>query len=408
MKYDLIVIGGGPAGLSAALTARQHGAHVALVDENMELGGKLLGQLHEDKQNGWWIGQHIAKQLADDINSKGVDLFLGKEVWGVFPEWKVMLNDGEKLQSRHIVIATGAAEHANPLPGWTIPGVMAIGAAQTLNNYYRVKPGKKVAIVGVDPLSMTVAHELKMAGIDVVGIFLPFNNFFSQEKAKPKLVMRQLMGLAHLAPSRFLQLGKYFKNNSLIQSMTTKLFPKGGIKVWDIPLHLKKAVNFIHGDDAVTAIQTVDLTSSGEIIPKSEKKIDVDTVCISGRLYPLTELASALGCKFAHIKELGGHVPLHSEELETTIENVFIAGNITGIESAKVAIAQGELVGHVISNRLNLLKQKDKINEAKQQVIYERENALLHFQENVQFGREKQRHYWKEYVRLNNKKEAIR
>ena len=81
----------------------------------------------------------------------------------------------------------------------------------------------------------------------------------------------------------------------------------------------------------------------------------MDRVCISGGLYPLSELAAAAKCEFAYAEELGGHVPLHSPEMETTQRGIFVAGNITGIEGAKIAMAQGELVGTVISERLGLL-----------------------------------------------------
>ena len=77
-------------------------------------------------------------------------------------------------------------EKAIPIPGWTTPGVMAIGAAQVLTNDHRVKPGQRVAIVGVDPLSLTVAHEIKIAGIDVVGIFIAPSNEFSLDKSNPQ------------------------------------------------------------------------------------------------------------------------------------------------------------------------------------------------------------------------------
>lgn len=406
MRYDLVIVGGGPAGLTAALTASQYGVSVAIIDENPTLGGKLLGQLHEDPNDGWWIGQQTAQELTEKVQKAGVDILLGCEVWGVFPSWQVMLSNGEKISASYLLLATGAAEHTNPLPGWTKPGVIGIGAAQTLNNYYRVKVGHKVAIVGVDPLAMTVAHELKMAGIDVVGIYLPSNYYFSHEKSNPENVMRQLMGMAHLAPGRFLRLGKYFKTNAFIQRIATKFYPKKGIKVWGIPLYLKKAVNNIMGDGSVTGIQTIELTASGELIPKSEQTIEVDAVCISGRLYPLTELASALGCEFAHIEELGGHIPIHSSELETSIENVFVAGNITGIESAKVSMAQGELVGQVISNRLKLTNDDSEIKNAIKKVAYEREHALLQFQENVIGGRQRQSDLWNSFDITRSKKEV--
>src|SRR5699024_3600722 len=87
-------------------------------------------------------------------------------------------------------------------------------------------------------------------------------------------------------------------------------------------------------------------TPDGDIVPGTEELIEVDFVCIAGGLYPLAELAALAGCPFYHIPELGGHVPLHNEKMETTQDGLYVAGNITGIEGAKVAISQGVVAGY--------------------------------------------------------------
>ena len=113
--------------------------------------------------------------------------------------------------------------------------------------------------------------------------------------------------------------------------------------MWGMPIHIRKAIVKINGTEKVESVTMVDITADGDIVKGSEKIIDVDFVCIAGGLYPLAELASVIGCPFKYVEELGGHVPVHNEQMETPLEGLFVAGNITGIESAKVARAQGDI-----------------------------------------------------------------
>ncbi|MFD1039628.1 NAD(P)/FAD-dependent oxidoreductase [Virgibacillus byunsanensis] len=402
MKYDLIVIGAGPAGMCASIEAASHGASVAIVDENPVSGGKLLGQLHEEEQKRWWIGKEIALKLEEKVNQLEITSFQEREVWGIFPRWQVMLNSGEHLQSKNVLIATGAAEKAIPIPGWTTPGVMAIGAAQVLTNYYRVKPGNKVAVVGVDPLSLSVAHEMKMAGINVVGIFLPPFNELSEGKSNPKQMISNLSSLAHLAPNPLLKVAGKMAQYTSVQHIGAKLYPPVGLKIWGIPLFLRKAVLEIEGVNQVESITIATVNSEGMVKQNTLKRVEVDCVCISGGLYPLSEIAGVAGCDSAYIDDLGGYIPLHNDEMETTQSGIFVAGNITGIEGAKVAMAQGELAGKSISVKLGLVKNgRDVIRKAQNKVENEREKAILTFQQNSKRGRKKSAQFWNKKQRVN-------
>ncbi|MET3698954.1 thioredoxin reductase [Bacillus oleivorans] len=399
MNYDLIIIGAGPAGISAGIKAAEYGAKVVIVDENPTAGGKLLGQLHEEPNQGWWIGRKVAESMVDHANRLGITFLLEREVWGLYPKWTVKLNKGEELTGPFVLIATGAAEKATPIPGWTLPGVMAIGAAQVINNYYRVRTGKKVAIIGINPLSFTVAHELQLAGTNVVGIFIPPINDFSDEASNPKQIIFRLSNLAHLAPNFMLKIAGQMAKNPLIQVIGAQFFPYKGVKIWDIPLHLRKTVVEIRGSNKVEQIIVRKINRDGLVKSDSFETLEVDCVCISGGLYPLAELASLAGCKFAYIEELGGHVPIHSAELETTREGIFVAGNIIGIEGAKVAMAQGELAGLSISNRLGRIHDaKSLIKEAQDQVQEVRRNALIKFLPSIEQGKSKMHQLWNQNV----------
>ena len=102
-------------------------------------------------------------------------------------------------------------------------------------------------------------------------------------------------------------------------------------------------------------VEVINIDSKGRKIEGTEKLLKADVICISGGLAPLSELAAIVGCRFKYSEALGGHIPIHNERMETEVSNLFVAGNVTGIESAKVAMAQGELAG------LNIAQQHIKI-----------------------------------------------
>lgn len=393
-KVDVVVVGGGPAGLSAAIAAGEAGARVVLVDENAKPGGKLLGQLHQEDGDKWWIGAAVAKSLADRAKAAKVQVIPGREVWGISPGWTIALDNGESVTAPYLVLATGAAERGLPIPGWTLPGVMAIGAAQTLTNYYRVRPGERIAVVGIDPLSLTVAHELKLAGADVVGIYLPPRDEFSGTRALPEANLKYLAGMANLAPNIFLKAGGMMASIAVFRKMGVALFPSCGIPVLGVPLKLRQSVVSVRGNVQVQGIETVNVDRKGN--PSGPTKfIEVDCVCLSGGLYPLQELTA--GCVTRLVEELGGVVPLYSPELETTNKNVFVAGNVTGIEGAKIAIAQGTLVGTVIASRLGLGPEQVTVEQAAEAVIEARKKSAITFQPQIWEGRRIAAQMWLEH-----------
>ena len=160
-RYNLIVVGAGPAGLSAAIEAAKHGMSVMVFDENHKPGGQLFKQIHKffgskehkAKVRGFNIGYELLKE-ASDI---GVEVKLDATVTGIFENKEVTVShDGaiHHYKADSVIIATGAAENMVPFEGWTLPGVIGAGAAQTLMNLHGVKPGKKT----VDYLDDIIVH----------------------------------------------------------------------------------------------------------------------------------------------------------------------------------------------------------------------------------------------------------
>ncbi|GJM67786.1 hypothetical protein HMSSN036_00020 [Paenibacillus macerans] len=102
------------------------------------------------------------------------------------------------------------------------------------------------------------------------------------------------------------------------------------MKIWDIPLLLRTAAISINGTDRVESVTLADVTGTGEVIPGSEREERVDFAALAGGLYPLAELAAVAGCPFVHVPELGGHIPLHNEQLQTPVEGLYVAAILPG------------------------------------------------------------------------------
>jgi sarcosine oxidase subunit alpha len=366
-QVDLVVLGAGPAGLTAATVAARGSARVLVVDESPIPGGRLPLQLHEGPR-GWRMGRVEAGELTRDAEAAGVRIVLGASAWGLFPRWELYVapvdpgaRDGipDQVSARAVLIATGATQIPLALPGWTLPGVLSGGAAQMLVNVQRTRPGRRAVVVGVDPLAVTVAHQLSLGGVEVRAIVPPAPGPFTLGATSPAETIRQLARLAAYAPSAGLRVAGQVIEGVGGAGLAAHFFPREGVSAWGIPLMLRRATTAVLGRTAVTSVRVADLDARGALVPGSEEEWPVDTVVTSAGLSPLTELAQLAGIPLVHLPELGGHVPLHGPDLETPVEGVFVAGSVTGVAGAPVAAAQGHVAGLSVLRWLGLVTPAD-------------------------------------------------
>jgi sarcosine oxidase, subunit alpha len=133
---DLVIVGSGPAGLGAAISAAENGLEVYVLDEFVKPGGRLLGQLHEEPDGKWVNGIAEAQKLYERAIQLEVNILCGVSVYDLIKldnGWCVYTTD-KAIESKCLLLATGASETPIPVPGWTLPGVMSIGAAQVMGN----------------------------------------------------------------------------------------------------------------------------------------------------------------------------------------------------------------------------------------------------------------------------------
>jgi D-hydroxyproline dehydrogenase subunit alpha len=333
---DLVVVGAGPAGLAAALAAARAGLAALVVDERPQPGGQYYKPLAESHR--FASGRAADRQFRDGltllerVRAAGVEILSGAEVWGAFPPADGdappglrlgILQDGiaRDLYARRLVLATGAYERPWPVPGWTLPGVMTTGAAQTLARAFRVAPGRRILLAGNGPLNLQVACELLRGGAEVVAV--------AEAAAAPGMArLRDLMGLLACAPDLF--------RDGL--AMRALLARRG------VPLMHRHVVVRVEGEDRVTRAVLAAIDDEGRVVPGGERSFEIDALCLGYGFLPSGELARVLGCR--HVPAAGGGLVVErDEDGRTSRPDVLVAGDGGGIGGARVALAQGTLAG---------------------------------------------------------------
>ncbi|MGL4792057.1 MAG: NAD(P)/FAD-dependent oxidoreductase, partial [Anaerotignaceae bacterium] len=245
-----------------------------------------------------------------------------------------VIRNGENIvvKAKKVIIAAGAKENYLAFAGSTLPGVMGAGAAQTMINVNRVLPGERVLMLGSGNVGLIVSYQLMQAGAEVVG-------------------------LVEGAP----QIGGYGVH-------------AGKIRRAGVPIFLSHTIKRATGNGKVQKVEIVEVDKNWKEIEGSEKVFDVDTICLAVGLNPMSELVWMAGCKFCYIQAFGGHVPMHDENLETTVAGLYVAGDVTGVEEASSAMEEGNLAGVCAVHALGLLSDEEAT--AKKAEINQRLNAL--------------------------------
>lgn len=321
---DVVIIGSGPAGLSAAKTLKEYGLDILILEQNPLLGGQLIKQTHKffgsEHEKAGKRGIKIAEELINDINKSGVDCLVNATAFGFFAEENILgvfsENQFIKTQGKDYIFATGASEKMIPFPGNDLPGIMGAGAAQTLMNVYGIKPGNSVLMVGAGNVGLIVSYQLLQAGVEV------------------KAVVEAMS-----------EIGGYFVHASKLRR-------------FGVPILTSTTIKEAMGDGRVEKAVIVKLNEKFDEIKGSEKEITVDTICLSTGLIPSVTLLAQAGCKLKYISSLGGYVPLRDKFLKTSKENIYVAGDVTGIEEASIAMIEGKIAA------LSILLKYGKVKES--------------------------------------------
>ena len=326
---DLLVIGGGPGGLTAASVAAEAGVDVVLVDERAALGGQFFKQpvaaadlpasLAGDSQF------ERGRVLIERARRSGVQILSGAEVWGAFAPNEFGVADGHGswiMRPRRTIVATGAYERGVPVPGWTLPGVMTTGAAQTLLRSYGVLAGRRVLVAGNGPLNLQVALELQRAGVAVVAV---------AEAARPP-------GLASLGDAAGMLLA------------TPRLALDGlgylaGLSKAGVPVLYRRVLKSVAAADGHLEAT---LARVGRESEPGEPALAVDAVCVGYGFQPNNEVLRCLGCRHEHDHRRGHLVTVRDEHCQTTVAGLYAVGDCCGLGGAPAALEEGMVAARAV------------------------------------------------------------
>lgn len=294
-RSQIAIVGGGPAGLSAAIAAAAAGAEVTLFDEQDAPGGNLLwrrADIHGPD------GQRLsaaatASGLRQEAVRAGVDIVSGAVVWGLFAEHVLgvaprrlgLTVPADQVQAERIILATGSTDFAFPFPGGTLPGVFSHRAVQILMNRYAVRPGRRFVILGDGTEASELADDIRAADGEVV-VHLPI----------PAGVTADPVG------------------DVLIAS----------------------------GEDGVEKV-----TFGGV-------EVAADVIVVAIGRQPDAQLATMAGCELTYEASLGGWIPVRSETLETTKAGLYVVGDAAGLAPDGIAVLEGTVAGLAAAQSLGL------------------------------------------------------
>lgn len=318
--FDVLVIGGGPAGMAAAARAAECGVRVGIVDDNFGLGGQIWrshsddNQKH-DKPSDAQRGEAV--RWANRVRISGVTALCELRVVHQ-PETGVLLAENLdgfcELTYANLILATGARERFLPFPGWTLPNVMGAGGLQAMVKCGLPIRGKRVIIAGTGPLLLAVAAYLRQHGAEIAVI--------CEQASWGSLAQ---FGVALFSwPAKILQALHLKRDIAGVPFATNS---------WPVAAHGKKA------------LVSVTISRAGRV-----ETIPCDYLGCGFHLVPNVELALLLGCGVRD-----GFVQVDDFQ-KTTVSSVFCAGELTSIGGVELALIEGQIAGLVAAERTSEAK----------------------------------------------------
>lgn len=326
LSPTVLVVGGGPGGLSVASVIAEHGVDVLVIDERSKLGGQFYKQPPPERaiDDSRIDSQYRAgRKLIARAQEAGVRFLNDVTLWGAFAPGSLAARSEDcdwVLRPGRVVLATGAHERPVPIPGWTLPGVMTTGAAQTLLRSSQVAPGERVVLSGNGPLNMQVAAELVRAGVEVVAL---------AEQADLRWWRNLGSGAGMLTAAPELVAKGFSYRTTLAR----------------VPVIDRASVVEIRGDQRAEAAVVARLDASGDPLPGTEREFAADAVCLGYGFIPANEISRALGCDHRYDPDTGTLVVVRTDTGRTSLDSVWVVGDAGGINGAYVATALGVIAG---------------------------------------------------------------
>ena len=324
-NYDLVIVGGGPAGLAAAVSARDNGIEsILIIERDKELGGILNQCIH----NGFGLhtfkeeltGPEYASRFAEQVYERKIEYKLNTMVMDISADKVVTAMNREdgmfEVQAKAVILAMGCRERSRGalnIPGYRPAGIYSAGTAQRLVNMEGYMPGKKVVILGSGDIGLIMARRMTLEGaeVKVVAELMPYSG-----------------GL----------------KRNIVQCLDD----------FGIPLKLSHTVVDIEGKERVEAVTIAEVGSDRKPIPGTEIRYECDTLLLSCGLLPENELSRSAGVELSPVTS----GPIVNDSLETSIDGVFACGNVLHVHDlvdyvSQEASAAGKNAANYIKNGKN-------------------------------------------------------
>ncbi|MCY3747977.1 MAG: FAD-dependent oxidoreductase [Chloroflexi bacterium] len=343
----LVVVGAGVAGTAAAIEAARAGVQVTLIDENpiaasmarlnvpQFFGQRFAGGLHD--KSLMVERARAANEALAEAEAMGVDVQLGTCVWGAFRNSEssrvldgpqLGLADNERswlMKYDRLIVAAGARDLGLAFAGWDRRGAMAANGAYSLMRRYQALASQRMVVLGSGNLGLSTAGMALDRGVDVAAVVD---------------VSRSVRG-----------------DEAIVATLR-----ESGVKFFTSHT-VREAVG---GNGEIESVVLVEIDDNGEPVAGSDKVIAADTVCLAVGLVPNVELLSLLGCDLSFEPELGGYVPNRDDWMRTSVESVFVAGDVAGFHDgmvldAEIARSQGRLAAVAAAKSLGAIDEAEAI-----------------------------------------------
>ncbi len=356
-KYDVVIVGSGIGGLSAAQTLSGYGLDILIIDENVQAGGQLLRKSKKQRQNFLKFDPDVVKKKGFSLISKvngtrpGIDRIGQAQVLGVFRDRRLLIHAPKEkslapspgqimeVRAEHLILATGARERYLPFKGWTLPGVMSLGAAQILMKSHGVLPSFNTLIAGTSPLMMVLAWEIISNGGRVTAMM----------DANPFSKKLGFLPLIHRHWPKLMEGGFYIGQMILNQ----------------VPMAHGTQIIEALGKGKLESVIAVKTRADGRVVKGSETQYPAQTLAMGHGFVPNIELAVQAGCDIGYDKNKGGWVVSTDPNLESSVESIYAVGEITGVAGGKKSHIQGQMAAISILKKMGKFTPKDQGGLAK-------------------------------------------
>ena len=335
---DVAIVGAGPAGLGAAAVLREHGVEVTLIDEQPRAGGQILRQPPRTFAVERWLPAKLYDRVKAALRTvderKDIDWRLSSSVLGILQPSPYRTREHRSghqlwiqgpsgcyfLHAKTVLIAAGCYERPLAFPGWTLPGVMGAGAIQGFVKSQQIVPGSRFLLAGSHPLQLVVADQLLSAGADVAAVV------FTQP------IARALGALAH--PRVLIQSSRQFLETAHILRRLRRA---------RVPVIFGASILRVEGASSVERVTIAMLNADGTLDSGRTNVIECDRVGVCHGFLASSELPRQAGAAVHWREHSGGWLVEHDEWFQSSVGNLFVAGEVTGVAGADAALEKGRI-----------------------------------------------------------------